>query len=389
MKEKLKMLGGMMACLLASLTMNAQQTDALLTSYETFLKNQQTSAKDYVLGLFDKYDIVVLCERDHREWTQYDLILDILADERFIRQVGQLYTEIGNVHHNEELNAFLQNDRLTQTEMDARALALHRDAYGASMWEKANYSYLLKGIRRINQSLPKKLKVSLFNLDLGIKDWKTATVDEIRLRDSLMPQRDSLLADNFFRIYQKQGGGKALVIMNYRHAFLRDVFGRVNFGRFLAEAFPGKVANVFISSFAVVNDPKCPMRAIAGGRWDASFKKSGKLDVGFDIKDSPFGSTPFDLIPVPNEFTYGEFFTGMVYYGFFPEYRLVSGMEGFVDEAFLPELMRRYQLDRGAQGSTDLPNPDELMKYYNTVTDVRYQDDPMLEIAVRQIGSFF
>jgi len=389
MKEKLKMLGGMMACLLASLTMNAQQTDALLTSYETFLKNQQTSAKDYVLGLFDKYDIVVLCERDHREWTQYDLILDILADERFIRQVGQLYTEIGNVHHNEELNAFLQNDRLTQTEMDARALALHRDAYGASMWEKANYSYLLKGIRRINQSLPKKLKVSLFNLDLGIKDWKTATVDEIRLRDSLMPQRDSLLADNFFRIYQKQGGGKALVIMNYRHAFLRDVFGRVNFGRFLAEAFPGKVANVFISSFAVVNDPKCPMRAIAGGRWDASFKKSGKLDVGFDIKDSPFGSTPFDLIPVPNEFTYGEFFTGMVYYGFFPEYRLVSGMEGFVDEAFLPELMRRYQLDRGAQGSTDLPNPDELMKYYNTVTDVRYQDDPMLEIAVRQISSFF
>ena len=389
MKEKLKMLGGMMACLLASLTMNAQQTDALLTSYETFLKNQQTSAKDYVLGLFDKYDIVVLCERDHREWTQYDLILDILADERFIRQVGQLYTEIGNVYHNEELNAFLQNNRLTQTEMDARALALHRDAYGASMWEKANYSYLLKGMHRINQSLPEKRKVSLFNLDLGIKDWKTATVDEIRLRDSLMPQRDSLLADNFFRIYQKQGGGKALVIMNYRHAFLRDVFGRVNFGRFLTEAYPGKVANVFISSFAVVNDPKCPMRAIAGGRWDASFKKSGKLDVGFDIKDSPFGSTPFDLIPVPNEFTYGDFFTGMVYYGFFPEYRLVSGMEGFVDEAFLPELMRRYQLDRGAQGSTDLPNPDELMKYYNTVTDVRYQDDPMLEIAVRQIGSFF
>jgi len=131
------------------------------------------------------------------------------------------------------------------------------------------------------------------------------------------------------------------------------------------------------------------MRAIAGGRWDASFKKSGKLDVGFDIKDSPFGSTPFDLIPVPNEFTYGEFFTGMVYYGFFPEYRLVSGMEGFVDEFFLPELMRRYQLERSAQGSTDLPNPEELMKYYNTVTDVRYQDDPMLEIAVRQIGSFF
>lgn len=389
MKQMKKILGGMMLGLLFSLGLSAQQTDALLTSYETFLKKQQTSAKDYVLGLFEKYDIVVLCERDHREWTQYDLILDILADERFTYQVGKLYTEIGNVHHNEELNAFLHHDCLTQAEADAKVMDLHRNAYGASMWEKANYSYLLKGMHRINQSLPEKRKVSLFNLDLGIKDWKTATIDEIRLRDSLMPQRDSLLADNFFRIYQKQGDGKALVIMNYRHAFLQDVFGRVNFGRFIAEAYPGKVANVFISSFAVVNDPKCPMRAIAGGHWDASFKKSGKLNVGFDLKDSPFGFTPFDLIPIPNKFTYSEFFTGMVYYGFFPEYRLVSGMEGFVDKAFLPELMRRYELDRKAQGSTDLPDPDELMKYYNTVTDVRYQDDPMLEIAVQQIGSFF
>lgn len=389
MKQLKKNLWGVLLCFLFLPALHAQQADSIFTSYVHFLNRQQTSAKDYVLGLFDKYDVVVLCERDHREWTQYDLILDILADKRFTRNVGNLYTEISNVHHNDELNAFLHNGHLTQADADTKVMSLHRDAYGASMWEKANYSYLLKGIYRINQSLPKKQKVSLFNLDIGIKDWKTATIDEIRLRDSLMPQRDSILADNFFHAYQKQGGGKALVIMNYRHAFLRDVFGRVNFGRFLAEAYPGKVANVFISSFAVVNDPKCPMRAIAGGRWDASFKKSGKLDVGFDIKDSPFGSTPFDLIPVPNEFTYGEFFTGMVYYGFFPEYRLVSGMEGFVDEVFLPELMRRYQLERSAQGSTDLPNPEELMKYYNTVTDVRYQDDPMLEIAVRQIGSFF
>ena len=388
MKQLKRKLWGVLLCFLYLPALHAQQADSILTSYVHFLNRQQNSAKDYVLGLFDKYDVVVLCERDHREWTQYDLILDILADKRFTRKVGNLYTEIGNVHHNDELNAFLHNGHLTQADVDTKVMSLHRDAYGASMWEKANYSYLLKGIHRINQSLPKEWKVNLFNLDLGIKDWKTATVNEICLRDSLMAQRDSILSDNFFRIYQRQGGGKALVIMNFRHAFLKDVFGRVNFGRFLAEAYPGKVANVFVSSFALVNDSDSPMRAIADGRWDASFKKSGKLDVGFDMAGSPFGSTPFDLIPIVNTFTYEEYFTGMVYYGYFPDYRVVSGMEGFVDEAFLPELMRRYELDRKAQGSKDLPTPEELMKYYNTVTDVRYQEDPVMRIAVEQIRSF-
>lgn len=389
MKQRLKMVWGVAMCILFSSALYAQQTDSLLTSYCSFLEKQQASAKEYVLGLFDKYDIVVLCERDHREWTQYDLILDILADKRFAEQVGNLYTEIGNVHHNKELNEFLRNDELSQAEVDAKVMELHRNAYGASMWEKANYSYLLKGMHRINRTLPRKQHVNLFYLDIGIKDWDTVTHDEIRLRDSMMAQRDSVLANHFFRLYQKQGDGKALVIMNFRHAFLKDVFGRVNFGRFLAEAYPGKVVNVFISSFALVNAPDSPMRAIAGGRWDASFKKSDKLDVGFDLKDSPFGSTPFDLIPIPNDFTYDEYFTGMVYYGFFPDYRVVSGMKGFVDDAFLPELMRRYRLDREAQGSSELPNPEELMKYYNTVTDRRYSEEPALKIAVQQVLSHF
>ena len=106
MKQLKKNLWGVLLCFLFLPALHAQQADSIFTSYVHFLNRQQTSAKDYVLGLFDKYDVLVLCERDHREWTQYDLILDILADKRFTRKVGNLYTEIGNVHHNDELNAF-------------------------------------------------------------------------------------------------------------------------------------------------------------------------------------------------------------------------------------------------------------------------------------------
>ena len=64
--------------------------------YEDFLADQHLSAKEYILSLFEKYDIVILCERDHREITQYDLILDVISDERFRAEVGNVYTEIGN-----------------------------------------------------------------------------------------------------------------------------------------------------------------------------------------------------------------------------------------------------------------------------------------------------
>lgn len=58
-----------------------------------FINTNPVSAKDYVLQLFDKYDIVVLGERNHDEMTQYDLFYDIVSDTLFIQRVGHIFTE--------------------------------------------------------------------------------------------------------------------------------------------------------------------------------------------------------------------------------------------------------------------------------------------------------
>lgn len=52
------------------------------------------SPKDYIFKLFEKSDIVVLGERDHRDSIQYNFILDLLADPRFAERVGHVYTEV-------------------------------------------------------------------------------------------------------------------------------------------------------------------------------------------------------------------------------------------------------------------------------------------------------
>ena len=64
--------------------------------------------KEYIFKLFEKSDIVVLGERDHRDTVQYDLIQDILADPRFAEQIGYVYTEVGSYNMNDDVNRLLQ-----------------------------------------------------------------------------------------------------------------------------------------------------------------------------------------------------------------------------------------------------------------------------------------
>ena len=61
----------------------SQKYNPEISPYIKFLEQQNTSAKDYILDLFKKYDIVILCERDHRDATQYDLIYDIVSSPHF------------------------------------------------------------------------------------------------------------------------------------------------------------------------------------------------------------------------------------------------------------------------------------------------------------------
>ena len=66
-----------------------------IKAYVDFLEKPHKSAKDYIIGLFDKYDFVVFVERQHPEMLQYELLMDIFKDKRFQEQVGHIFHEIG------------------------------------------------------------------------------------------------------------------------------------------------------------------------------------------------------------------------------------------------------------------------------------------------------
>ncbi len=368
----------------------AQNTNEL-KKYTDFLETQNTSAKAYILNLFKKYDIVILCERDHREITQYDLILDILKDKWFEKNVKNAYFEIGNIKNDSVLNAFVHNKKLSSQEVEQTALNIQRNSYGAALWEKANYLYYIKGVQNINKTLSRKNQVNIFGLDIGV-DWETATEKDIRLRDSLMPLRDSILANNFINFYKNQKKShKALIILNYRHAFLKDIYNKKNAGRFIANAFPEKVANVYINSFAFKENMQTNQYdeiALQNGKWDAAFIKIGKNNIGFDFQNTPFGVDNLDIFPLKNDFTFEQYFTGFVYYNYFPDLRIVTGINGYIDDNFAPEIMRRYKLEQKVYNN-QIPTIEDLKKIKNTVEDKTYKEDKEdFGTAIKQIESW-
>lgn len=355
--------------------------------YTDFLKKENTSAKEYIFSLFEKYDIVILCERDHRDITQYDLLHDIFRDKRFSDDIRHAYFEIGNYDNNDTLNAFLRNPNLSNEKVEQSILSFQRKSYyGTSLWEKANYSYNIRGVYNINKNLPADKNIYIHALDINI-NWDNLNIQDLKRRDEQILIRDSIMGERMLDGFKKQNTNKALVVLNYRHAFLKDCFGRVNAGRFIEEAHKGKVANVLLNSFIMTTNPmyKDNIALTHQGKWDASFLKTGKNDLGFNLDNSPFGNDSFDMIPVANELKYKDVFTGFISYLYFRDIRIVVGLDNYIDDSFAPILKKKYMLEKELYNWNEEFDIETLKKEYNTVQEKTYkQEYPQLEKEIDQ-----
>lgn len=318
-----------------------------------FLKKQNKSAKDYVISLFKDYDLVILCERDHKEFTQYELFSDIVKDSYFIENVGHIFTEVGVANMDEKINEFLQNTYQDSLFIRGKITTILREIDSSPYWHCYSYPWFLGELFKVNQNLNKDRKLILHPSDVEF-DWaKCRTAKDYKAFDNSIVNRDSMLAQNIIKRFNLiQSGGdrrkKALVVMNYKHAFLKDhrFFGEIthNTGRYLSDQYKGKVASVYIMGLAIPQ--KGSYSLVKNGEWDYYFESSKKTDIGFNFANSPFGSEEFDVIPPDSilQFKYEDMFTGLIFHRSVQEHKLRTGWDGFASSDFLPELSRRVKV---------------------------------------------
>jgi hypothetical protein len=342
----------------------SQTVNPELIKYVDFLKIQNTSAKDYIINLWQKYDVVILCERNHGELTQYDLIYDIVKSDYFIHNVGNIFTEIGTISKQNEVLKFIKTDFSDSTEKEKIILDLYRNIQ-YPCWEKSNFYFFLGKLNTLNAKLKNKFKVNLF-----VSGEKDPLYSEINSKEDLKQfikndsiDRDMLMAGNIIRLFDSikksnSSRKKCLVIMNYRHAFSKPISNEIdhylnitNVGNILFDHYGKKTANVYLNSLAfttAVEDTNKNVRfrdymqtPIQKGKWDASFKILNKENLGFDFQNSPFGEDSLDIWIWSKQYKYKDIFTGFVFYLPLEKHVEAFGIPNYLNDGFEDELYRR------------------------------------------------
>ena len=336
--------------------MFAQRAEVL--PYISFIEENNTHPVDYVFELFEKYDIVILGERDHRDQRQYELIEKIISDRRFIENIGNVFTEVGPYNRIEWANEVLKSEYESYSDFENNLRPLYRELESWNLiWEKYNFWYFLSSIYRINTKLQSSQKINLFFTDVPF-DWNSINTrdDYLTFQKNISEgKRDSIMGNNMTTIYNKilnddnSNRKKALVIYNLPHAIQSKAIDSLTIksaASYIFNEYPGKVANVMINWLNIHNSRYSGF--IADGKWDAAFWALCNPSVGFDFNNSPFGmdKIDFDYIkrPLENNVNYQDLFTGFIFYGGVTSWNIVIGIPGIIDDEFGAEFLRREKI---------------------------------------------
>lgn len=342
------------------------------------------SPKDYVFKLFDKSDIVVLGERDHRDSIQYNFILDLLADPRFAERVGHVYTEVGGINMTEDVNRLLQGSYSSENEfMDSLYTYYRKGECFYPLWEKYNRIKFLKGLYKINKESSRKIHLGLTDISFS---WDNIhTVDDYKAFWTSLNKtnRDSILSANFASMYKCQlpvkGTRKALVITSQPHAISYSGYFKPwkrdygTQGWWMKKTFgEDRVKIVVLNWFDYVLFDGQNYLMTGNGTWDAAFERMECRPFGIDLKDNPYGETNYigDAGGGPTfikNCKWQDVADGLIYDAPLYDHVAAIGIKGIISKEFEPEIRRRAELWWRAVHPEDTIVPfNEFIEEYNT-----------------------
>ena len=332
-------------CAITSYAQNSELND-----YVNYIKGNNCNPVDYIFNLFEKSDIVVIGERDHRDTTQYELILDLLRDPRFAKEIGYVYTEVGCVNRTKNANKLLCGRYKSDKAFNEALYTYLRNEDFNPLWDKYNRVQFLRGLYEINRSSKNKITLGLTDCNFSWKKIKTA--EEYRNFDysPACAYRDSTMCLHFSKMYAKQklknGKRKALIITNHPHA-LNATFEGSDYhrqGKWLKERYGNdnvKIVMLNWTEYTNSNDQQTSL--VADGLWDAAFEVVDCQPFGMDIKDTPFGRIPY-FNDRYGKMKWEDVADGVIYYRPCYETVLTIGIPGIVSADFEEEFMRRINI---------------------------------------------
>jgi hypothetical protein len=292
--------------------------------YVNDIERNKMSPKEYILNLFDNYDIVVLCERGHPEYTQYQMISEIVCNDTFANKVGNIATEFGRSSSQPLLDSLLNTTFSSEENRKKAFAALIRENFGADIINaKTNVYDFFTSLYQFNKNRDKNQRIKWFFSDAYLNWDEISTYSDWSLKYNMRYTRDLTMAINTISNYEKiklnDKQNKLLVIQNYRHAFPRNVASEKSVADFLYEKYQSKVAFVWIHNFSynfLLFFSEMMTLPSYSGLLDATNLKMKDSVWGISFDKSILGQQRFDLFPrlSRQKLQMKDVFNGMIYY---------------------------------------------------------------------------
>ena len=314
------------------------KADMKPTSIEPFVRYLQQYASDaemFLMKTMTKYPVVIFGETHHRQMS-WNFCRAIIEHPNFSTIIGTIFLELP-AHNQRHIEAFLANDTL---DLDIVYQCL-RDSWDIGWPDQGALDFIVT-VWRVNQTLRKENRIQLVLADVPLPFDQIQTPENAR--HHRQQNRDRFMADCVaeFLDTRKPEDRHALFIVGIGHANLN-----VQTAGFLVRQAYGSEAvyTIFTHTVRQTNWGELFGR-LRHGIFDAAFREIGHRPVGFPLKNSPFGTEPYDNLMIPG--TYADSYDGYIYFGPLEDERWVDYPERFYDEEFLAELDRRTRLFQGA-----------------------------------------
>jgi hypothetical protein len=306
--------------------------------YVKNIKQYKQEPINYVMQLFDKYDIVVLCERMHPEYTQWEFFSKIVLNDTFATKVKNVFTETGDAHNQELLDSYMQTHFSTLEDLQRVTAQIVRENGVWPVWNNANIYDFILNLHQFNESKDKINQINLFFTDKTI-NWDSIK-NSVEYNNVLFhTNRDSIMAYNILNQYETSHLNKSLVIVNTRHAWnYGHEEKETNEVTYIFDKFPDKTAVVLINGTTQI------MLPMMNGTLDEAAIEIPDSIWAVDFEKCSLGNTPFDLTPIKrNKCTYKDLFVGMVYYKHPSDWKMVYNYP-FILNDYKDTLLKRSTL---------------------------------------------
>lgn len=266
-------------------------------SFVDYIKNKGVNPTIFLLKKLKKIPLVIYGEL-HRRKVSWDFLSRVLENNDLTKYVGTIFVELP-ANQQKEIDKFYASKEL-QTKILLDVLRMEQ-IYG--WWDKGEYEFLIN-VWKLNQKLPDDKKIRVVATDEQLAYNQTLTSDDYKKAKDKLIDRNTKMA-NIIEQYIKTKTDKrnCLFIVGYNHTYKSLVPGSyssakgqepaLTAGAQLTQRLSSK--NVFtVLQHIPMGTNEGALGLVRQGIFDLAFEKAGNKPVAFDLKNSPFGTEPFD-----------------------------------------------------------------------------------------------